>query len=199
MIDFRLFGIKFSVSMGFMCVITLSLYIDKTGLMLPTLEAVLLHEMGHILALKLMKAPPQTVSLKIGSIALSGRYILTVKKEILMLFMGPLANILAALFLFLGYKYSLQISLLNRSLIMLIVGIFNLLPIMGLDGGDIVGAVLQKNLKLKTAQILMKAISVICVLCLFMFGVYVLCKNKSNPSLLLLSIYLLLCTFKMEK
>jgi Zn-dependent protease len=199
MVGFKLLGIDFSVSVGFMCVITFMMYVDKTGLMPPSLEAVLLHEVGHIAALKLMKTPPTAVSLKLGSITLVGRYVMTPKDEIKMLLMGPLANMTVAGIFYFCYKMFLAPQLLNRSLIMLVVGIFNLFPVIGLDGGDIIGIFLSKYLTFEKSRVCLKIISAICGAALLFLGGFTWYKNRGNPSLILLSIYLLICTFKTEK
>ena len=196
MVDFKLFGVKFSVSIGFLCVITIMLYLDKTGYMMPTLEAVLLHETGHILALKILKQPPDRVELKIGSIALNGRYNLNNMGTAIMLFSGPMANFTASLLLFSGYKYCGKEVLLVNCIIMLIVGIYNLLPITGLDGGELTALFLIRIFGENVGRKTQKTIGIIFSCLLLLFGAFVCLDSKKNPSLLLFAIYLLVCSLK---
>ena len=196
MVNFTVFGIDLGISVGFVAVITFMLYVDRTGLMLPTLEAVLSHEAGHIIMLMAFGFRPKRIRLQLGTVAVDGKYFLNPIKEGIMLFAGPLLNIIFFCFLFMGYKYCSNISLLNRSLVMLVVGIINLLPIKGLDGGGILSLILEGHFKLSTAVILEKTVSLIFVLLVFALGVYVFITSGQNPSLIIFAIYLFVCSYK---
>lgn len=196
MVDFKLFGVKFSVSIGFLCLITFMLYVDKTGYMLPTLEAVLLHEAGHIFALMGLKEPPEKVVLRVGSIALCGRYNLSYKNTAVMLISGPLINFAAAFLYLLLYKFLEKEMFLIKGLIMLLVGGFNLLPVSGLDGGELAAFFLSKFLKSSTATRVQKGVSLVFCLFALLLGIFVFLRSKKNPSLILFAIYLLICSFK---
>lgn len=196
MINFKIFGIDFGVSVGFMAVITFMLYVDRTGLMLPTLEAVLSHEAGHIIMLMAFGFKPKKIRLQLGTVAVDGKYFLSPVKEGIMLLAGPLFNIILSICLFGGYKYCLDISLLNRSLIMLVVGGINLLPIRGLDGGGILSLVLERRLKQFTANTVERAVSLIFISTLFALGVHIFITSGQNPSLIIFAIYLFVCCFK---
>lgn len=196
MVSFKVFGINSSVSIGFLCIITLLMYCDKTGYMPTALFAAMIHEAGHIASLKMLKSPPQRVVFKIGTISLEGRYNLTQKGRLFMIFSGPLANLFTAL-VYLGLFYVFGSNrLLELFVIMLIFCVFNLLPVTGLDGGEITAIFLCKNLKYKTAKFCSKAISITFCLLGLALGGFVFLRSGKNPSLLLLFIYLLVCTFK---
>ena len=92
MIKFTIFGINLSVSVAFFGIYTLMIYIDKTGLMLPTTLATILHEAGHIIALSVFKSKPKSIVLKVGTVGVSGCFLLSNKKETLMLLAGPLLS-----------------------------------------------------------------------------------------------------------
>ena len=128
MITFKIFGINLSISIAFMGVYTLMLYIDKTGLMLPTLLATIIHEAGHFAALLVFKSKPQRIILRVGAIGISGRFLLSPLKEITMLIMGPFFNIVLFFCFYWVYNLFGFITFLNMSLVMLVVGVFNLLP-----------------------------------------------------------------------
>lgn len=196
MVSFYFLGVKFTVSIGFLCLVTAMLYIDKSGLLLPALEAVLLHECGHIVALKLQKANIENVYLKVGCIGIEGRYNLTLKGEIIMLLSGSAINIFCGICYYSGYLYFDKILLLNRFIIMFSVGIFNLFPIIGLDGGDLLYILISRLFGLEIAAVIIKVISIIFISLLFVLGVAILKDTENNPSLLLLSAYLYVCTFK---
>ena len=192
MICFNIFGINFSISVGFFGILTLMLYIDKTGLMLPTMLAIVLHEAGHIIALSLFKSKPERIILRVGTLRISGRFLLTKKKEIVMLLAGPLLNLflfsaLLCLYFILGNFY-----VLNFALVMLVVGGFNLLPIIGLDGGGIIEIIFNSFLKQKAVKLLSIFISFITIFSILVLGLFVFLDTKSNISLILMGIYLFL-------
>jgi len=198
MVDFKVFGIKFSVSVGLLCVMAFMLYVDKTGYMPTTLLGVLLHEVGHIAALKIFGCTPECVELKIGAISLCGRYNLNTGKTAFMLFAGPIFNLLAAAICFSAFKYFGGQRHLENSVIMFFLGLFNLLPITGLDGGEITVLVFSIFFESLKAKRISKAVSFSFCVLLFILGVFLFLCYKENPSLLLFAIYLLICTFKNE-
>ena len=192
MIKFSIFGINFFVSVGFFGIVTLMLYIDKTGLMFPTALAVVVHELGHLLALIIFKSKPESITLKVGTVGISGRFILTPRSEIFMLFAGPVFN-LVLFFIFLGFHFVFKNSLLlNSAVVMLVVGGFNLLPIIGLDGGGILKLILGFRFKTSTMNIILYSVSVATISLILLLGFFILVDTKSNISLILMGLYLLL-------
>ena len=189
---FKVFGIDFIVSVGFVGIVSLMLYIDKTGQMLPTVLAIIAHEFGHLIVLILLKTKPQKIELKIGSIGIVGDFCLEPKKEVIMLTAGSLFNVILFITLYLLYSLCGVKIILNFSLVMFVVGLFNILPIVGLDGGSILNIVLHFFLKAKTASFLTFVISLITTTLIIVLGFYILSDTKSNISLILMGIYLFL-------
>lgn len=192
MIKFNIFGINFLLSIGFFGVVTLMLYIDKTGLMLPTITAIVLHEVGHIIALSIFKSKPERVILRVGAVGISGRFLLTAKNEIIMLLAGPLVNVILFFAFFFFYFVFGNITILNFALVMLVMGIFNLLPIIGLDGGEILKIILGRYLSFSVANLLLIIVSLITIFLILALGFLVLADTKSNISLILMALYLFL-------
>ncbi len=191
MITFSLFNIKFTVSVGFTGLICLMLYIDRSGLILPSITASLIHETGHIFWLFILKAPIEKISLKIGAAEIRGNFLISRKSEILMLFFGPFLNLMTFALTLLFYPYLKSISLLNFALINLILGILNLLPIFSLDGGTILFLLLGSKLSATVSKIICLIVTFIILFALFVLGILVFLKTKTNPTLILLCIYLL--------
>ncbi|MBQ5765036.1 MAG: site-2 protease family protein [Clostridia bacterium] len=192
MLDFRLFGIRFSVSVGFLGLLCLMLYIDKSGLMLPTLLSTLFHEFGHLLSLLMLNLKPKGVVFKVGAISIIGSFALNTRGELFLNLAGPILNFLLffiffGCYLILGTAFTRDFALIN-----LVLGVFNLLPVTGLDGGSIVSILLLKILKPLTANTVCIIISAITILLIFILGVNVFYTTKTNPSLILLSLYLVL-------
>ncbi len=192
MINFIIFGINFSVSVGFMGIVCLMLYIDRLGLMLPTMVAIILHELGHLVVLLAYKQRPKRVEIKVGAVAIVGNFILNKKREILMLFFGSAFNFIFGTVFYICHMLFQNQYLLNFSLVMFVVGAFNLLPIIGLDGGDILKLILLKFLKIKAVNFIIYLLSFFTAFLIIMFGSYVFLDTGSNISLILFGIYLFL-------
>ncbi len=192
MISLTVLGINFGVSVGFVGILSLMLYVDRVGLMLPAMLAVILHELGHLIALLAFKERPRRVELRVGAVAIIGNFALTSKSRFIMLLAGSGFNFILFAILYFLFFISKAVYLLNFSLVMLVVGILNLLPIMGLDGGEILKLILLKFLKTKTANAITFVVSFIFVLLIIMLGFYILTDTKSNISLIIFGIYLFL-------
>lgn len=192
MINLTVLGINFGVSVGFVGILSLMLYVDRVGLMLPTMLAVILHEFGHLIALLAFKERPQRVELRVGAVAIIGNFALTSKSQIMMLLAGSGFNFILFAILYFLFFISKAAYLLNFSLVMLVVGILNLLPIMGLDGGEILKIILLKFLKSKNTNTVVLLFSLVTTSLIIMLGFYVLTDTKSNISLIIFGIYLFL-------
>lgn len=102
-------------------------------LLLAILSAALLHELGHFLALRLMKGMVKGITItQLGAeMKVEGR--LSYGQELLLAAAGPAVNLLLAIVLsHLGPRWELCYLFGG---VHLVLGLFNLLPIMPLDGG----------------------------------------------------------------
>lgn len=199
MIDFTIFGIKFRVSIGFVGIICLMLYIDMSGFILPVILAVISHEMGHLLALLLLKCKPERVELKVGAVGIFGDFLLKPKGEFIMFLSGSLVNIFCFSVLYIIYVFLENLQILNYSLVMLVVGVMNLLPVIGLDGGSLMKIFLSLFLKISTAKNITLAFSIVTSIAITVLGISIFLSTKTNPSLVLLGIYLLLQILILKK
>ena len=192
MINIKIFGINFAVSIGFVGFLCLMLYVDRAGMMLPTILAVTLHEFGHLTALLIFGAKPQRVELKVGAVAIIGNFVLTVKQRFIMLLSGSTVNFIVFVLLYCLYFVLQNLYLLNFSLVMFVVGVINLLPILGLDGGEILSLIFIRFMKLKSANKLVLVFSIVTILFVLLLGLHVLNNTKTNFSLIIFGIYLFL-------
>ncbi len=193
MIDFRIFGIEFGVSVGFFGVLTLMQYLDNTGLIIPTYFAVLFHEAGHLVFMRLFNRAPKRIVLRVGAANIEGDYYKTDFKSFIIYLAGPAVNFITSLICFFVYTLSKNPAFLKNCLVMLSVGIFNLIPAVGLDGGSMLYFVLSKGVSSKKAELALKIISIFISVTLVILGLYNFCFQK-NFSLALMGIYLLAIT-----
>lgn len=182
MIKLRVFKTPIYVSYYFCALITLLLLLDRTGVFFISLTAVTIHETSHLLCMKICKSNVIKIELNLSSLRIftSGT---DTRKSMLIALSGPLGNfVFCLMFLFVGLK--------DYAFVNLIIGVFNLLPVAGLDGGDILGIIVKKHSS-KCVLILLTVLSVsVCVL-IIASGFFLFLSKNHNPTLIFVGIYLL--------
>lgn len=199
MIKIKIFGINFAVSVGFIGVLCLMLYIDRAALMLPTLTSILFHELGHLISLLALGSPPQMVEIKVGAVAIKGFPTLSFWGNIFMLSAGSAANLLTFLICLVVYLICRSAFLLTFSAVNLVFAIFNSLPVFGLDGGSILYHLISAAVGAKWAKRILFLVSVVICTGIFGVGVAVFIYSKTNPTLILFAIYLFIGTLVAKK
>ena len=164
------------------------------GQMLPcALLAALLHELGHIVAVFLVGGRVTAIAIEpFGGEISTGGSIPSYRGELVVSLAGPAVNFFCALPLFLDAS---PCFLSYFALCSLGLGLFNLLPIKALDGGDILHTLLLLGLEPDLSDRICRIVTVLFV-CLF-FGVTLVgwVYLRFNPTLVLLSVYLLFTLF----
>lgn len=169
-----------SIRPSFAAVVCAGLYFGDAALVAVFLLASLLHELGHILAVKLLGAQIRHLTLSCAGAELTllgeGSY----GRDLLLCISGPTVNLVLALWtendLFAGVN--------------LLLGMLNLMPIRGLDGGNALYAVLAWIAGPKWGERLVKSCSVLCSGAVVSVGAWVLFGLNGMPWLLLLGIWL---------
>lgn len=194
---FKLFGTEIYLSFLFMAFITAMLATDKTGFMLPTLFAVLMHEFGHLFIMWVLDCTPKKIKLIPASVQIVNSFSRGYKNDILIALSGPCVNLLLFSVLYYNYlcfknEFTLYFALLN-----LLIGVFNLLPVKGLDGGTILFSLLCKFTDINRAVLIVKLITAIFALAVIITAVLLTIGGKLNASLYIIGIYLLImCLIK---
>lgn len=135
-VSIRIFNTRFSVTFPFCAIVTLMLYIDKTGFMSISLAAVLVHEAGHFIAMRILKIKPREISLSLRGVLIVSPGVATDVGRLIVAGAGPAANIITGVVSFaLGFN--------TVGYVHFIVAVYNLLMIKGLDGGEIVSALMN--------------------------------------------------------
>lgn len=199
MICIRIRGLTLEVSVGFCALLSLMLYIDQTGLMLPTLEATLVHELGHLVVMWFLGCRPNAIQFRVGAIDLRGGLPASPWEAALISAAGPLCNLIWFQLEFLCYYFLGWDCLLQRSMVMLVMGFFHLLPISGMDGGTVLYGCLAGRLQEGKVQCISRMISYTSLAALLFVGVGIFWLGKQNPSMLLLALYLLFAELVSKK
>ena len=190
---FSLFGTKIYVSFLFCATISLMLAVDRTGLMLPSLFAVLIHETGHLFAMWAADCAPKEIRLIPASVQIVEKYGVSQKKQAGIVICGPLANVMVAVTIFINFyltdsEMSLKFALLNS-----VLAVFNLLPVTGLDGGRLLEMLLTRKTDIYTATRTVNIITVVLACLLIITGVYFIIKGNINLSVFIVALYLFMC------
>lgn len=151
---FKIYNIYFEVDYIFLSLLIIYIAFDRTGIYLPLLLSVIIHEFSHILCLILFKCKFYSVKLNIGAITIKYNENISKPKKIISILMGPLSNLLIS---YIGF------TLKNELLIYinLILAFYNFLPINGLDGGEIIKIVLSGVLNDKLIENVLSALTII--------------------------------------
>ncbi len=178
--------ISVDISFYFAAVLTLSMILDKTNISCYSILSALLHETGHLLCLLFLGANPKSINLGVfGMRIVRGTKTLSYKQEIITALAGPFVNLfLFAVFLFFGEK-AMMFSAVNLAL-----GLFNLLPVKPMDGGEVLYFSLCRFFNENTVKKITEIITVITASALFVSGVYLLIKSGYNFMLLVVSVYI---------
>ena len=192
-IQINFLGCKITVSFPFLTIITLLLLIDDSGFVIYGLLAAIIHECGHMLAMLIKKCEPREITLRAFDINIidKSRIKRSYNDDLFILIAGPLFNIIFSFVLFFVYRFYVFNFLIKLIFFNLFIGIFNILPIESLDGGQIFFNLLCRKLSIKISEKFIILTSFMILMPIAVFGFYILIKSKYNFSLLLLSCYLM--------
>ncbi len=118
---------------------------SELPLALPTVAALAVHELGHILAFSALGEPSPRLSFACGGLRLASEHPLSHVGEGLVAAAGPLSNLLcgALLLLLAHFHEGAREYLIVCALFHFSSGLWNLLPIGDLDGARILSALLS--------------------------------------------------------
>ena len=112
------------------------------------------------------------------------------KKDIAVAICGPLVNIILFLVLIFNYTAFKNQTVLYYALLNLIIGLFNLLPVNGLDGGTILYSMLAKRMELNRVCLIMRLVTALTGFIILAIGIIMTVKGSFNISVYIISTYL---------
>ena len=154
--------------------------------------AVIIHESGHLLAMLKCGHAPERIKISAFEIKIfdSKRQSRSEKQNFFIIFSGPAVNFICFipfyLLYLLGNEFVLPFAISNLS-----VGLFNLLPVLSLDGGQLIFIILRQRVGADKAEKIVDIITFITIIPLAALGFIVLFESKYNFSLLFVCVYLI--------
>lgn len=192
--SFKLFSTKVTVSFLFTAMVSVLLLCDRTGFAFPMLCSVVFHEAGHLAAMYVCGCAPTEVRLIPGSVQICMPTV-TLKHEVFILVCGPLINLILFSVLFINCYIFSNVWFLDFSVINLIYGAFNILPVKGVDGGSVLHIFLSRIFGLRKADTALNTITVITAILVLLSAVFLTVKGNANYSAYIMALYLILSVF----
>lgn len=193
MVELRIGGVLCRFSLLFPAMVAVVVTLDPTVLSLWCLVASLMHETGHFVALLALDCKPRRVTLGLFGLRVEQDPArrLSYRQNALVSLAGPAVNLVSFCILS-GFHQNGAAALVHLTL-----GVFNLLPIEPLDGGQALYCLLACRMEEGRARRWILRISVAVLLPLATAGFFVLVMSGYNVTLLAVSLYLgLLLLFK---
>ena len=192
MLEWRLWGIRCRVSLLFPALVTALLLWQPDGMALSCLLASLIHEGGHLLAMVALGVPPHKCTLGAFGMRIDlDNPLVNYKKNLLISMAGPISNGLAAVCLCLLHSS-------DTAMVQLVLAGLNLLPAAALDGGEILRCGLCLLGLDRMAGAVLRLLSALVLLPLATVSLW-LCLCGENPTLLIVSAYLVVLVFFSDK
>ena len=159
--------LELTVSPGFLLLAASLFYVGGGGALTAFLTAALSHELGHLTALWLVGAELRRIRVTPCGPVIDYRGGLTRRQEAGVLSAGPLGGLLFATFAFIvGTPYFLY-----TGAVAILATVFNLLPVMPMDGGRLLCILLEEMVSPRAAAWILRVCGSLCAAGVFLTGV----------------------------
>ncbi len=195
MIELRIGRCDIRFSILFPAMVLFVTMLDTTGTAAQCLLASVIHELGHLTALFLCGAAPSAMVINVFGVRIEKRMDarLTYRQDVLVSMAGPAINLLSAVILYMcaGWVSAVWIHL--------VLGIFNLLPLEPLDGGQALLGVLRCCTTEERAARIVLYVSAITLLPMALVSVALLLYSGYNFTFLAVTAYVAALIFLKRK
>ncbi len=191
---FKFFGTEIYVSFLFCWTLCFMLAIDRTGLVVPTLFSVFIHESGHLLAMWAADCQPRAVRLIPTSVQIIRSFSPKKCGEVVISLCGPAANLVLFFVLYANYFIFKNPQSLRFAVLNLVLAGFNLLPVSGLDGGVVLTAIISRFTDVYKAERIVRILTGVIAIVVFLLGFYLWIIGTVNISVFIVAVYLGVCS-----
>lgn len=190
----KFLGVEFFVSYPAVAFLSIAIICDKKGAVLLCFVSSILHEIGHIVAMKLKGAKLNSVAFNLGDVAINADCtMLSYSEEIFVSVSGVAVNLVVSLLSFILFFMSKSQPWYDLGLTNALLGVFNLLPVRFLDGGQLLTLLLQKSFTTNFSERIVNILTVIFLVPIGTLGLIFLFNSNYNYSLFFAALYLI-CT-----
>lgn len=189
----KIHNTRLQISYTLICLCSICLITNTFKGFVICFISVLIHETGHLIPIAVFGKFPHTIKISLFEINISddSRNQRTLIQNLVIIFFGPFANFICFLIFYLLYLFCNDIFL-SFSMVNLFLGLFNMLPVLSLDGGQILYLLLSRKIEDSKAQKAVNILTFIFIFPLAVLGFMLLLQTKYNFSLLAVCIYLIL-------
>lgn len=190
---FKILKTEVEISFALLCAAALCVITGVFGSFLWCALAIIIHESGHLATMAVLGYLPKRIKISLFEISISdgSRQERTDRENILIIFFGPAANFICFIVFYLlyltGSEFFLPFAAAN-----LAVGLFNSLPLLSLDGGQILYIFLCRRYTPEKSERIVNIITFIIVFPMSAAGFVLLFNSHYNFSLLFVSAYIIL-------
>ena len=151
---------------------------------LPVLGAITIHEISHIISARLMRIEIKEVELNIlGAKIHTKNSLFSYRMEVFLALSGPLINLLLFTIIIISQSLWGNDSIKQFAFCNLALGLLNLLPVEGFDGGRIINGLLSRFLSPRTVLSISHFLSFVVIFLLWLFSVYFLLRTGTSIAL----------------
>ncbi len=195
MLELRIGGVFCRFSLLFPAMVAVAVTLDPSVFSLWCLAASFMHEAGHFIALLAFDCKPQRISIGLFGMRVEQDPAkrLGYRQNALVSLAGPAVNLVT--FCILSFFHGNEAA----AMVHLVLGVFNLLPIEPLDGGQALYCLMVLRMEEETARKWVLRVSVITLFPIAAAGFFVLAMSGYNITLLAVSLYLSLLLLLKEK
>lgn len=189
MLKFRYHDTVIELHFLFVAVVTLCFLLDRSGGAIIALLVAMIHEAGHLIALMMMGYAPRRLSFDLFGVRLEKQTDqISLGKEVIILLAGCGVNLLIFVMLVHLEGGIQRIGLFAG--MNLVIGVLNLFPMRGFDGGQLMELFLLQVCLPHTATRLLRALQVLILLAITAYAIYYFLYCFPNITLLLVCCYL---------
>lgn len=187
MIKFRILGVNFSVSFLYICLISVFLIYDNSGIVIWSIFSSLFHESFHIIFLYIFSAKPKCICFELSGIKLIKSKELNFLQDIIVLISGCFGNMVL---FFICCKFNMQVG----AVVNLCLFVFNLLPSITLDGGQILFRIFEHFFNFHVCVKICFIISTCISIFLMIVGIIIIIYFQ-NPTIFLTGIMVMFSSY----
>ena len=168
------------------------LYYDTSGVFFCFLAASAIHELSHAAAILMCGAKISAFDISPFGGSMSYSPLSSYRSDALIALAGPVGSIVSSYLASTAGNITGTAWLYTFSGISLMLGIFNLLPILPLDGGNIISSLLIPIKDIAKTIRILNIISIIFCAILFLLGLYILVISRYNITMLFIAVWLMI-------